>query len=162
MTALASTASMPYCAILSGLSVMRSSGWPKFLNTPKSSTPFTFLRTLKTSVIFLSNTFKSLPWILTAMLPFTPETASATLSEIGCEKPKSTPLKSTNLACISDTSSSLLMERFHSSLGYKSTKNSWLKKPVGSVPSLGRPVCEITPRTSGNCSNTCRNLRVKW
>jgi hypothetical protein len=83
---------------------------------------------------------KSSPKTLMAISPFTPETASCTLSEIGCENPNTTPGKAfSNSPCIAAISSSFFNPLSHSSLGCKSTKSSMLKKPVGSVPSLGLP-----------------------
>ena len=38
---------------------------------------------------------------------------------------------------------------FHSRYGLSPTKNSTLKKPVGSVPSSGRPCSDATTVTSG-------------
>ena len=42
------------------------------------------------------------------------------------------------------------------SIGLSGTLNSRLKKLVGSVPSSGRPTCDITPRTSGTEAMTRR------
>ena len=45
----------------------------------------------------------------------------------------------------------------HSSIGRSGTLNSRLKKLVTSVPSSGRPMCDITPRTSGIVLMTSRS-----
>ena len=45
----------------------------------------------------------------------------------------------------------------HSSIGLSGTLNSRLKKLVTSVPSSGRPTCDITPRTSGIEAITSRS-----
>ena len=44
----------------------------------------------------------------------------------------------------------------HSSIGRNGTLNSRLKKLVTSVPSSGRPTCDMTPRTSGTEAMTSR------
>ena len=52
----------------------------------------------------------------------------------------------------------IVLVRFrHSSIGFKGTLNSRLKKLVTSVPSSGRPTCDITPRTSGIEAITSRS-----
>ena len=44
----------------------------------------------------------------------------------------------------------------HSSIGFKGAPISRLKKPVTSVPSSGRPSCEITRLTSGTEATSSR------
>ena len=45
----------------------------------------------------------------------------------------------------------------HSSIGFKGAPISRLKKPVTSVPSSGRPSCEITRLTSGTEATSSRS-----
>ena len=45
----------------------------------------------------------------------------------------------------------------HCSMGFSGAPNSRLKKLVGSVPSSGRPICEITLFTSGIEAITSRS-----
>ena len=98
----------------------------------------------------LSSVSRSLPKTLTEFSPFTPEAASSTLSWMYCEKLNSTPGKAFSRASfISVVSFSLSTPGGHLSNGFSGTKNSALKKPVASVPSSGRPCCEITVSTSG-------------
>ena len=98
----------------------------------------------------LASVSRSLPEILTEFSPFTPEAASWTLSWIYWEKVNSTPGKAfCRASFISAVSPSLSIPLRHLSKGFSGTKNSALKKPVESVPSSGRPCCEITVSASG-------------
>src|SRR5438046_9925294 len=69
-------------------------GWPSRLNTPGSVTPGTSDISAFTALDNRSSSARSRPKILTEFSPFTPETASSTLSWMYCEKLKSTPTKS--------------------------------------------------------------------
>ena len=116
---------------------------------PRSFTPRTCDMTSTIACAFFSFSSRSLPNTLTEFSPFTPETASSTLSLIICEKLKTTPGKA---ACSSADSSSvslsLVRPRGHSSKGASGAKSSMFWKPATSVPSSGRPSCETTVSTS--------------
>ena len=94
--------------------------------------------TLRIAWAFFSFCSRSLPNTLTEFSPFTPETASSTLSLIICEKLKPTPGK---VSCSSLESSSvrlsLVTPRGHSSKGASGAKSSMFWKPATSVPSSG-------------------------
>jgi hypothetical protein len=82
------------------------------------------------------------------------------LSWMYCEKLKVMPGNSAaNCFCTSSTSFSLVMPGFHSSNGFKGTKNSALLKPEASLPLSGRPCCETTVMVSG-CESRISRIRV--
>ena len=116
-----------------------------------------------------SRVFRSVPKSLTEFAPLTPESASSTLSRISCEKLKLMPGNSLELLhqlvldllagdrpVPESTPRGHRLVR-HSSIGLSGTLNSRLKKLVTSVPSSGRPMCDITPRTSGTDAITSRS-----
>ena len=131
-------------------------------NSPTFSIPGTVLRMLTTRWPASSRVFRSLPKSLIELAPLTPESASSTLSRINCEKLKLIRGKSLNFSISSSWISSRVIVRVqtlwpksltglfrHCSIGFKGALNSRLKKLVTSVPSSGRPTCDITPLTSG-------------
>ena len=81
--------STPYRAIASRLGRMVRFGWPESCSTSRSATPGTCAITLRISSPFSCSTFRSSPKSLIASSPFTPESASSTLSSMYCEKLKS-------------------------------------------------------------------------
>ena len=107
--------------------------------------------------------------ILTELAPLTPERASSTLSRMYCEKLKLIPGNFLNFSISSFSMSSRLIVWSqslwpksmnglfrHSSIGFKGAPISRLKKPVTSVPSSGRPSCEITRLDLGNRGDHAR------
>ena len=125
-------------------------GWPSEFNTARSAIPGTVLMTSLILAAVCSSVARSLPNSLTEFSPFTPDAASSTLSSMYCEKLNSTPgnwaLSAALTCCVSF---SLSTPRGQVSKGLRGTKNSALKKPVASVPSSGRPFCEMTVTASG-------------
>ena len=129
---------------------MRMVGWPSEAETARSVTPGTVASTALISLPSFDSVSRSLPEILTEFSPFTPEAASWTLSWMYCEKVNSTPGNAFSRALlISAIRASLSRPLRHWSTGFSGTKNSALKKPVESVPSSGRPCCEMTVSASG-------------
>ena len=106
--------------------------------------------TCSISTAFASKIFRSAPNSLMEFSPFTPDMASCTLSWMTWEKLKVTPGILANTFSISSISLSLeVISARHSLVRLRFTKNSALKKLVGSVPSSGRPSWDTTPVTSG-------------
>ena len=105
-----------------------------------------------------------MPKSLTELAPLTPERASSTLSRMNCEKLKLIPGNSSNFSISSFWISSRVIVRVpelvaeeirpvsfrHCSIGFSGALNSRLKKLVTSVPSSGRPTCDIDPADLGN------------
>src|SRR5438034_8663562 len=125
-------------------------GWPSEVNTARSVTPCTVDKTCLILLAVSVSACRSLPYSLIEFSPFTPETASETLSCRYCEKLNSTPGNlSCNCASSCAVNSSLSRVPGHSLLGFKGAKNSALKRPAASVPSSGRPCCDTTDYTPG-------------
>ena len=110
-----------------------------------------------TSLPSRSSSPRSLPKILIELAPFTPESASSTLSRMSCEKPNVTPGKSAKRSLSSFSIDSRVVPCRQVSIGSRGTLNSRLKNPVRSVPSSGLPTCDMTPRTSGIEAITARS-----
>ena len=124
---------------------------------PRSLTPRTPFMTFSISIAFASMTFRSVPNSLMEFSPLTPDMASCTLSWITCEKLKVTPGIFANTTSMSSMSLSfVVISGRHFLRGFRFTRNSALKKLVGSVPSSGRPNCETTRLTSGTRSKIVR------
>ena len=132
-----------------------NSGWPRFFTIPTSSIPGMVFNTWLTCWDIIEMLSRLSPKIFTAWFTLIPAIASFTLSIIGWEKAQIVPTCfSSSFFCIWPISSSFVRFVFHCSLGYKSTKFSMLKKPLGSEPSSGRPTWETTSFTSGNSSKS--------
>src|ERR1700709_640702 len=135
-------------------------GWPSEVNTERSATPCTVDRTDLILLAVSLSACRSLPYSLIEFSPFTPETASDTLSCRYCEKLNSTP---GNLSCNclsnSAVSSSLSWVPGHWPPGWSGAKNSALNRPAASVPSSGRPCCDTTDSTSGRLRISSR---ISW
>src|SRR5229473_3230811 len=133
-------------------------GWPSEVNTARSVIPCTVDSTDLILLAVSLSACRSLPYNLIEFSPFTPETASETLSCKYCEKLNSTP---GNLSCSCPSncavSSSLSCVPGHSLTGFNGAKNSALNKHAASVPSSGRPCCDTTASTLG--SNSSPNRR---
>src|SRR5204862_4231603 len=93
---------------------------------------------------------RSLPYSLVEFSPFTPDTASDTLSCRYCEKLNSTP-GNFSCSCVRScaVSSSFSWVPGHWLTGLSGAKNSALNRPAASVPASGRPCCDTTDSTSG-------------
>ena len=102
------------------------------------------------------NVVGSSPKILMTICPSICEMLSSTLSRIGCEIAGSTPGRRPNACSICSARSSRVRCARHWDGGFRSTKNSAMLIVFGSVPSSGRPACEMTCVTSGNCRMICR------
>src|SRR3954462_6520440 len=124
-------------------------GCPSEVNTARSVTPCTVDSTDLILLAVSVSACRSLPYSLIEFSPFTPETASETLSWRYCEKLNSTPGNfSCNCANNCAVSSSLSCASDHSLTGLSGAKNSALNRPAASVPSSGRPCWETTASTS--------------
>jgi len=109
---------------------------------PRSATPLIWPMMDTSGLPLSSRVLEVVAVDLTASSPFTPLTASSTLSEMGWEKFQPTPgifSNSRSMAAIRSSLSCLKTGR-HSPLGFEVDKVFVLKKPVVSVPSSGRPV----------------------
>ena len=114
-----------------------------------------------TCVASLSSTCRFGPMILTELAPFTPDSASSTLSWIYCEKLKPMPGSSSlNSFCSSSVSFSLVRPAGHSSNGFNGANSSTLENGEASLPLSGRPCCDTTVMTSGCRSRISRILPV--
>ena len=119
-------------------------------------TPRTCETARSTSLTVDRSVAGSSPKTLITIWPSVCEMLSSTLSRIGCEIAGSRPGISLMASSIWADSSSRVIFLVHSEGGFKSTKNSHMLIGFGSVPSSGRPACEITWVTSGNRRSTVR------
>ena len=129
---------------------MRIAGWPSERKIPRSATPRTSFMAATISPALPSSTRRSGPTTLTVFSPLTPDMASSTLSEMTCEKLNTTPGKArARSRCMSSVSDALVTPGRHCELGSKGASSSMFWKPDTSVPSSGRPSCDITLWISG-------------
>ena len=99
---------------------------------------------------FSSFTARSGPTTLTVFSPLTPLIASSTLSAMYWLKLKVMPGNASDSSALSSSVSDALVTPLRHSLeGLSGAKSSMLLNPDGSVPSSGRPTCEMTVAISG-------------
>src|SRR5258707_12106332 len=105
-------------------------GWPSEVNTARSVTPCTVASPDLILLAVSVSACRSLPYSLIEFSPFTPETASETLSCRYCEKLNSTP-GNLSCSCASNcaVSSSLSRVPGHSLDGLRGAKHLALNRP---------------------------------
>ncbi len=159
MSVLTSDTFSPYCAMRARSGSMIRLGCPSSRTSVMPEMPGTVASVLRTASALPSSVSSSGPKILTASELLRPVDASSTASSAGCVKLKMMPGKASSFFWIAATSCSFVrMSPRHagSSYGFRPTKYSSLKKPIGSVPSSSRPSSLATVVTCGKPSSASR------